>query len=81
MMIRNIPWGYWITLVLPCVGGLVVFLGLATRRLSYLSTALGTFRNEVTWMGFVQITSESLAVAYAAWLTICPKIWQLLRLA
>lgn len=73
---RNIRWGYWLAAIAPCVGGLFIFLGLFWPDTGFLKLLAGTFGREITWMGFVQVTSESMAVAYAV-LLIYHKVWQL----
>jgi hypothetical protein len=76
MILRNVSWGYWIVAVAPCVGGLFIFLGFFWPDTGFLKLLAGTVGKEITWTGFVQVTSESMAVAYAV-LLIYHKIWQL----
>jgi hypothetical protein len=66
MILKNMSLGYWITLVAPCVGGLFIFIGFFRPKSRYLMLLAGTYEREITWMGFLQVTSESLAVAGAA---------------
>jgi hypothetical protein len=66
MILKNISLGYWITLVAPCVGGLFIFIGFFRPKWRFLMLLAGTYEKEITWMGFWQVTSESLAVAGAA---------------
>jgi hypothetical protein len=66
MILKNMSLGYWITLVAPCVGGLFIFIGFFRPESRFLMLLAGTYENEITWMGFLQVTSESLAVAGAA---------------
>ena len=73
---RNIRWGYWLAAVAPCVGGLFIFLGFFWPGTGFLMLLAGTVGREITWMGFMQVTSESMAVAYAV-LLIYHKVWQL----
>ena len=76
MIFKNLWWGYWIAAVAPCVGGLFIFLGFFWPHTGFLTLLAGTVEREITWVGFVQITSESMGVAYAAFL-IYHKIWKL----
>jgi hypothetical protein len=76
MIFRNTQWGYWIAAVAPCVGGLFIFLGFFWPDTGFLKLLAGTVEKEITWVGFVQVTSESMAVAYAV-LLIYHKVWQL----
>ena len=76
MILKNIHWGYWITAVAPCVGGFFIFLGFFWPDTGFLMLLAGTSGREITWIGFVQVTSESMAVAYA-FLLIYHKMWQL----
>jgi hypothetical protein len=76
MILKNIPWGYWITAGAPCAGGLLIFLGFFFPKWGFLKLLAGNFDKEITWMGFVQISSESMAVGYAL-LLIYHKVWLL----
>jgi hypothetical protein len=66
MILDGMSLGYWITLVAPCVGGLFIFIGFFQPKSRFLMLLAGTHESEITWMGFLQIASESLAVAGAA---------------
>lgn len=66
MIIKGFSLGFWITLVAPCVGGLFIFIGFFRPGSRFLMLLAGTYESEITWMGFLQVTSESLAVAGAA---------------
>lgn len=76
MIFKNISWGYWISAVAPCVGGLFIFIGFFWPGTRFLTLLAGTVQNEITWYGFVQVMSESMAVAGAVFL-IFHKIWKL----
>ena len=76
MIFKNISWGYWITAVAPSVGGLFISIGFFFPNTRYLTLLAGTVEREITWFGFMQVISESMAVAGAVFL-ICHKIWQL----
>jgi hypothetical protein len=76
MILKNTQRGYWIAAVAPCVGGLFIFLGFFWPDTGFLKLLAGTVEKEITWVGFVQVTSESMAVAYAVFL-IYHKVWQL----
>lgn len=65
MILKGISWAYWIVLVAPSVGGFVIFLGFFLPDSGFLKLLAGNPGNEITWMAFVQIFSESMAVAYA----------------
>ncbi len=75
-IVKNKGWGYLITLIAPSVGGLLIFLGFFCTNSGLLLLLAGNFDNQITWMGFVQIFSESMAVAYAVPL-VYYKIWRL----
>lgn len=66
MILKSMRLAYWITLVAPCVGGLFIFIGFFRPESRFLMLLAGTYEREITWMGFLQVTSESLAVAGAA---------------
>jgi hypothetical protein len=74
-IVKNIRWGYWITLIAPPVGGLLIFLGFFFPDSGLLLMLAGNFGTEITWMGFVQIASESAAVAYALPL-VSYEVWR-----
>jgi hypothetical protein len=74
-IVKNIRWGYWITLIAPPVGGLLIFLGFFCPDSGLLLMLAGNFGTEITWMGFVQIASESAAVAYALPL-VSYEVWR-----
>jgi len=76
MIFKNIIWGYWITAVAPSVGGLFITMGFVWPATRFLTLLAGTVQNEITWFGFVQVMSESMAVGGAVFL-IYHKIWQL----
>ena len=76
MIFKNMSWGYWITAVAPSVGGLFIFIGFFYPESRLLTLLAGTVGREITWYGFVQVISESIALAGAVFL-IYHKIWQL----
>jgi hypothetical protein len=78
MILKNKSAGYWITLIAPPVGGLLIFLGIFFPDSGLLLLLAGNFGKEITRMDFVQISSESVAVAYA-FLLVRHKVWQLGR--
>ena len=76
MILKNWAWGYWIAAVPPIIGGFFIFIGLFLPRTGFLMLLAGTVTTQLTWMGFVQMTSEAMAVAYA-WFLICHRVWRL----
>ena len=75
-IVKNKRWGYLITLIAPPVGGLLIFVGFFCTDPWLLLMLAGNFDHQITRTGFVQITSESMAVAYAVPL-VYYKIWGL----
>ena len=75
MILKDISLGYWITVAAPSIGGLCIFIGFFWPSKRFLMLLAGTVENEITWYGFVQVVSESMAVAGAVCL-ICHKIWR-----
>ena len=67
-----------ITLIAPPVGGLLIFVGFFRTNAWLLLLLAGNLDNQITWMGFVQIFSESMAVAYAVPL-VYYEVWRLRR--
>jgi len=78
MIGKNRRWGYWIVAAAPPVGGLFIFLGFFCPNSGLLMMLAGNFGREITWMAFIQIFSESMAVAYVIPL-IYHKVWLLSR--
>lgn len=76
LIFKNISVGYWITVIAPSVGGLFIFIGFFWPTTRFLTLLAGTVENEITWYGFVQVITESMAVAGAVFL-VYHKIWQL----
>ena len=75
-IVKSKRWGYLITLIAPPVGGLLIFVGFFCPDPWLLLMLAGNCDHQITWMGFVQIASESMAVAYAIPL-VYYKIWGL----
>ena len=77
-IVKNKRWGYLITLIAPPVGGLLIFVGFFRTNAWLLLLLAGNLDNQITWMGFAQIASESMAVAYAVPL-VYYEVWRLRR--
>ena len=66
MIVKNMSLGYLIAFALPCIGGLFIFIGFIWPKSHFLMILVGTHEREITLMGFLQIISESFAVAGVA---------------
>jgi hypothetical protein len=75
MILKDIRWVYFLTAGLPSVGGIAIFIGFLFPDSRLLMLMAGTIKNEITWYGFIQIVSESMAVAFSG-LLLYHRIWK-----
>lgn len=62
--------GYFIPLLCPLIGGLLILVGFLFPSSRLLILIPGTFSNEITLIGFVTLVSEPIAVVSALVLVI-----------
>ena len=74
LILKNVKLGYYFTLISPIIGGLLIFLGFIFPRSNLLILIPGTYKNEITLIGFITLISEPVAAASSAFL-IKHQIW------
>ena len=75
-ILKNWRIGYYFAVAGPITGGLLIFFGFLFRESQLLSLIPGTYKTEITAIGFLTLIIEPVAVTVSAFL-IYHKIWDL----